>query len=80
MLMVYRPHPFSWVPAGGLRHASAVKRPFGGWADGEVIAMLCGEEAQAENSPTAWFWETCPECNVQAHRLAGVPMAVRDDC
>ncbi|MCI2421527.1 hypothetical protein MOQ72_29240 [Saccharopolyspora sp. K220] len=57
------------------RHASSERLPPGGWPDGGVITVLCGEKVHVDNSPLAWLWETCPGCNVEAHALAGVPMA-----
>ncbi|MGI8307861.1 hypothetical protein [Saccharopolyspora hattusasensis] len=39
---MYRPHPFSWVPADGARHASAEKRPAGGWPDDVLRCVLDG--------------------------------------
>ena len=68
-------HPFHWVPAAGKRHATTTARPGGGYPTGMTVPTLCDEELTADNSTTAWFWETCPVCNVEAHRLAGVPMA-----
>ncbi|WP_263254086.1 zinc finger protein [Saccharopolyspora rosea] len=72
---MYRPHPFSWVPADGQRHATADVRPPGGFSTGLVVETLCGQQVQADNSDMAWLWETCPTCNVRAHELAGIPMA-----
>ncbi|TDD87267.1 hypothetical protein E1202_16965 [Saccharopolyspora karakumensis] len=70
----YRPHPFSWVPGDGRRHAIGEARPPGGWPDEAEITALCGDDVRADNSTFAWFWATCPDCNVAAHRLADVPM------
>lgn len=70
----YRPHPFSWVPGDGRRHAIGEARPPGGWPDEAEITALCGDDVHADNSTFAWFWPTCPDCNVAAHRLADVPM------
>ncbi|MEV4729762.1 zinc finger protein [Saccharopolyspora sp. NPDC049426] len=71
----YRPHPFSWIPAEGYRHATAGKRPAGGWRNGEVVGTLCGVEGLAASLGTAaWLWETCSECDVRAHELAAKPV------
>ncbi|WP_223840000.1 zinc finger protein [Saccharopolyspora pogona] len=71
---MYRPHPFSWLPADGARHATTDERPAGGWPDGTEITALCRQQVRAKNSVEAWLWETCPGCNAEAHRLAGIPM------
>lgn len=73
-VVMYRPHPFSWIPACGKRHASADTKPLGGYPNGFVVATLCRHQLPADNSDVAWLWETCPECNVKAHELAGIPM------
>lgn len=71
----FRPHPFSWIPADGYRHATADKRPAGGWRNGEAVSTLCGDEDLAASLGTAaWLWETCSECNVRAHELAAMPV------
>jgi zinc finger protein len=75
MVVAYKPHPFHWVPADGRRHASADERPGNTYADGTEVGTLCGRQLVADNSTVAWFWETCPDCDVRAHALAGVPMA-----
>ncbi|WP_461157855.1 zinc finger protein [Saccharopolyspora tripterygii] len=71
----YRPHPFSWSPGEGRRHAIGEARPPGGWPDGTEITALCGDGIRTDNSTFAWFWPTCPDCNVKAHHLARSPMA-----
>ncbi|MGI8308790.1 zinc finger protein [Saccharopolyspora hattusasensis] len=71
---MYRPHPFSWVPADGQRHASIDARPGGGYPTGVCVATLCGHQLIADNTDRAWLWETCPDCNAAAHVLAEVPM------
>ncbi|WP_237710579.1 zinc finger protein [Saccharopolyspora spinosa] len=70
---MYRPHPFSWVPAGGARHASAEDKPAGGWPDGTVLTSLCDRQIQAASGELAWLWQTCPECAAAARVLAGLP-------
>ncbi|RKT82702.1 zinc-finger [Saccharopolyspora antimicrobica] len=70
---MYRPHPFSWVPAAGARHASAEKRPAGGWSDGTTLTALCDQKIQAESGELAWLWATCPGCSKAARVLAGMP-------
>ncbi|GAA2796349.1 zinc finger protein [Saccharopolyspora taberi] len=70
----YRPHPFRWVPAEGQRHATTDRLAAGGWSDGEAVTMLCGESVEVDNSVEAWLWETCADCNAEAHRMARVPM------
>lgn len=72
---MYRPYPFSWVPAAGARHASGEEKPLGGWPDGTVVTTLCGQKLPSASGQLAWLWETCPACSVAAHKLAGVPMA-----
>lgn len=73
----FRPHPFSWIPADGQRHATVDQRPSGGWRNGELISTLCGNEGlEASLGTAAWLWETCSECNVRAHELAAVPVSV----
>jgi hypothetical protein len=68
-MATYQPHPFHWVPAGGQRHAARTR------VDAGLEARtLCGERVRATYSDTAWLWETCADCDVAAHKLAGVPM------
>lgn len=67
-------HPFHWVPAEWRRHATLESRPPGGYSTGTKVPTLCEQELTADNSVTAWFWDTCPPCNAEAHRLAGVPL------
>ncbi|WP_168584997.1 zinc finger protein [Saccharopolyspora sp. ASAGF58] len=71
---MYRPHPFSWAPAAGQRHATTDQRPAGGWPDGAEITALCDRHVRPESGELAWLWPTCPECNKAAHVLAGIPM------
>lgn len=71
-------HPFHWVPAAGERHVTCESRPPGGYATGATVPTLCRQELAADNSLTAWFWATCPTCNAEAHRLAGVPVVPTD--
>ena len=52
-VLMYRPHPFSWVPADGQRHATADVRPPGGFSTGLVVETLCGQQVQADNSDMA---------------------------
>jgi hypothetical protein len=72
---MYRPHPFSWCPADGERHATTDKRPPGGWPNGTEIRALCGKQVHSANFVEAWLWTTCADCNIEAHELAGVPFA-----
>ncbi|MEV0697236.1 zinc finger protein [Saccharopolyspora sp. NPDC050389] len=74
---MYRPHPFSWVPAAGQRHASTESRPPGRFPTGMAVTVLCGEHLRADNSELAWLWSTCPLCNEKAHLLAGIPLVIR---
>ncbi|GGI80879.1 hypothetical protein GCM10011581_17810 [Saccharopolyspora subtropica] len=76
--MPYRPHPFSWVPAVGQRHASTDAKPAGGYPTGMTVQTLCGHQLIADNTETAWLWETCPECNAAARVLAGLPPVLGD--
>ncbi|WP_406690718.1 zinc finger protein [Saccharopolyspora sp. ID03-671] len=68
--MSYRPHPFTWCPSNGSRHATAQTAP----REGERFETLCGEPATADRSDQAWFWQTCAACDARAHHLAGLPM------
>ncbi|MCI2421839.1 hypothetical protein MOQ72_30830 [Saccharopolyspora sp. K220] len=67
-------HPFHWTPAQGQRHASLDTRPGGGYPTGMSVKTLCNQQLTAENTDLAWLWLTCPDCDVEAHRLAGVPL------
>ncbi|MBB5156776.1 zinc finger protein [Saccharopolyspora phatthalungensis] len=71
--MSYQPHPFSWAPAGGLRHASTDTRPRKGYPTGFVVATLCGYQLAAENTTLAWLWDKCPACNDKVHGRANTP-------
>lgn len=64
----------SWVPADGARHASIDTKPTGGYPTGMCVQTLCGHQLIADNTELAWLWETCPDCNAQAHKLARCPM------
>ncbi|MDR7301001.1 zinc finger protein [Haloactinomyces albus] len=67
------PHPFTWVPADQARHASTDSTPNGhGYPTGTEVMTLCEQQLTADNSENAWFWGTCPDCNVAAHELTGV--------
>ncbi|GAA4864878.1 zinc finger protein [Saccharopolyspora cebuensis] len=66
----YSPHPFHWVPGAERRHATKVSR----WRCERTVGTLCGQEVAPADTVLAWLWETCPACDVAAHRLAGVPM------
>ncbi|WP_263252180.1 hypothetical protein [Saccharopolyspora rosea] len=33
---------------------------------------LCGRKVVVDHSEVAWLWETCPDCNGEARRLAGI--------
>ncbi|RKT86195.1 zinc-finger [Saccharopolyspora antimicrobica] len=72
---MYRPHPFSWVPGEGERHATTEERPPGGWPKGVEVPVLCGKQVEPVSSVEAWLWTTCTSCNVEAHEVAGVPLA-----
>ncbi|GAA0509907.1 hypothetical protein GCM10011581_42840 [Saccharopolyspora subtropica] len=63
-------HPFHWVPAEGQRHASLDFRPGGGYPTGMTVSTLCKQQLSADNSQLAWLWETCRDCNKEAHRIA----------
>ncbi|GAA4869546.1 zinc finger protein [Saccharopolyspora cebuensis] len=67
--MKFRQHPFGWVPAAERRHVTRAI-----WRDGDEIAALCGEVVVAVDTTESWFWGTCEPCNVEAHRIVGVPM------
>ena len=71
----YQPYPFHWIPAAGARHASRDAYPMGvrGFPDGTAVKTLGGGEFPADTSEHAWLWETCKDCNVAAHDLAGLP-------
>ncbi|MDA3644529.1 hypothetical protein LZ318_23130 [Saccharopolyspora indica] len=71
----YRPHPFSWVPAEGQRHASSDQRPAGGWPDDTEVTTLCSQQVRAATGDLAWLWPTCAACNTEARKLAGFPAA-----
>lgn len=70
---MFRPHPFSWVPAEGKRHATTDAKPRYGYR-GTRVRTLCGRSVFAEDSDVAWLWPTWPGCNEGAHDLAEVPM------
>ncbi|WP_433868789.1 zinc finger protein [Saccharopolyspora sp. CA-218241] len=72
-----RLHPFHWVPADGERHATTAGRPLGGYSDGTVLETLCGRELRAVSGELAWLWFTCPDCDHEAHRMAGAPLPRR---
>ncbi|GAB2734109.1 hypothetical protein GCM10027174_03570 [Salinifilum aidingensis] len=71
--MTYRPHPFSWCPGGGARHATTSHRP----QTGTEVTALCGSAVTADHSDVAWLWPTCAECNAAAHDMVGTPKARR---
>ncbi|WP_190812664.1 hypothetical protein [Saccharopolyspora pogona] len=73
-MATYRPHPFSWTPGGGLRHATCDERRSGGWRDDDKVTTLCNRPIRVDTSELAWLWDTCPDCNVAAHVLAQCPM------
>ncbi|MER7013299.1 zinc finger protein [Saccharopolyspora sp. NPDC000359] len=64
------------MPADGKRHASTDPHPPGAsiYLDGVEVTTLCQLTVEVSTSDTAWFWPTCPDCNVKAHELAGCPM------
>ncbi|MEU5847276.1 zinc finger protein [Saccharopolyspora shandongensis] len=69
-------HPFRWVPADGERHATGDARLAGAYTVGEQIDSLCGRSVTvAERTEIAWLWETCVDCNREAHRLVGAVQA-----
>ncbi|GAA4876582.1 zinc finger protein [Saccharopolyspora cebuensis] len=68
--MIYRPHPFSWFPSAEERHAT----PSEDWRHEDAVASLCGRTLAGDDSTVAWLWPTCEPCDVEAHRIAGVPM------
>ncbi|WP_328592562.1 zinc finger protein [Saccharopolyspora elongata] len=70
--MLYRAHPFHWVPAAGLRHASTDRRPDAALAypTGTSVSPLCRQRLSADNSELAWLWSTCRDCDAEAHRIA----------
>ncbi|WP_443204464.1 zinc finger protein [Saccharopolyspora sp. 5N708] len=72
-------HPFHWVPAQDQRHASLDRRPGGGYPTGMSVRTLCDQQLTAENTELAWLWLTCPDCNIEAHRLANVPFPLIND-
>ncbi|GAB2740193.1 hypothetical protein GCM10027174_12000 [Salinifilum aidingensis] len=68
------PHPFSWVPAQGARHATTDPRPPRSGRvhpPDVVVSTLCGEEVPAAAGEVAWLWETCPDCDERARALVG---------
>lgn len=70
---MFRPHPFTWRPATDrARHATAQDAPH----DGARFEALCGATVSADCDCEAWLHPTCESCNVEAHKLAGVPMPV----
>ncbi|WP_139274115.1 zinc finger protein [Saccharopolyspora flava] len=66
--MTYRPHPFTWCPSTGARHATTEVTP----NDGNTFRALCGESPVANRNAEAWFSPTCTTCNTRAHELAGI--------
>lgn len=68
--MTYHPHPFTWCPGSGARHAANHIAP----QHGGQFEALCGQLLTADRRAEAWFWSTCPPCDARAHELAGVPM------
>lgn len=68
------PHPFSWVPAQGARHATTDPRPPNCgrvYPPDVVVSALCGREVAAAVGAVAWLWETCPDCDEHARSLVG---------
>ncbi|MCI2418758.1 hypothetical protein MOQ72_15055 [Saccharopolyspora sp. K220] len=66
-------YAFHWVPADGQRHASTDERPCGcSYPTGTQVMTLCWREVVADNSELAWLWATCPDCDIEVRRLAGV--------
>ncbi|MEY8041326.1 zinc finger protein [Saccharopolyspora cebuensis] len=59
------------MPAAEQRHATKEQQ----WRGADRCPTLCEQELVPEDSVLGWLWETCPVCNAEAHRLAGVPMA-----
>lgn len=70
---MWSPHPFHWVPAGGLRHASTDPHPNGGVAypDNTEVGVLCGGAHRAHGSDESWLWPECETCRARACELAG---------
>ncbi|WP_433871667.1 zinc finger protein [Saccharopolyspora sp. CA-218241] len=71
--MTFRPHPFSWAPGAAERHATRE----GEWRGAASVAALCGAEIRPVDTVESWLWPTCVRCDVEAHRIAGVPMPRR---
>ncbi|MHA6802919.1 zinc finger protein [Salinifilum ghardaiensis] len=70
------PHPFSWVPGQGARHATTDPRPpHSGlvYPPDVPVSALCGRAVTTAGGVTAWLWETCPECDERARALVGAP-------
>ncbi|GAA4849103.1 hypothetical protein GCM10025787_34900 [Saccharopolyspora rosea] len=66
-------YPFHWVPGDGRRHASLDPRPCRcRYPAGALVSTLCGRKVVVDHSEVAWLWETCPDCNGEARRLAGI--------
>ena len=70
---MFRPHPFSWVPADGQRHATTDAKPRYGY-HAIRVRTLCDLRVLVDDSDVSWLWPTCPGCNEGAHELAEVPM------
>ena len=64
-------HPFRWVPADGLRHASLRPTTGGGYPQGLELDTLCGKAVSAETGALPWLWRTCPDCDLAARKLVG---------
>lgn len=70
------PHPFSWVPGGGARHATTDPRPPGSGCvyPAEVaVSALCGTEVTTAAGELSWLWATCPGCDERARAMVGAP-------
>lgn len=69
------PHPFTWVPAEGHRHASRddVPSPAREFPPDMSVMALCGRQITTATGDVAWFWPTCFDCDERARTLAGLP-------
>lgn len=73
------PHPFTWVPAAGQRHASTDPLPSGSgheYPADVTVRSLCGREVVSASGELPWLWLTCAECDDEARAIVGAPARI----
>lgn len=65
----------TWVPGAGQRHASTASSPHPSHEfPAEInVSTVCGREVTSATGELPWLWPTCPDCDSETRRLAGVP-------